>query len=112
MAKTLLPSAMLFLPLVLILISAICNPLPAAHADCTPPPCRGKQTWPELLGKDQNAAYNAVKRDNPQVTDVVFLISDGADDGGELCCNRVVLVIGRLPGGGGGEGITKVPRVG
>ncbi|KAL5231153.1 hypothetical protein ABZP36_029929 [Zizania latifolia] len=98
---------MLFLPLVLILISAICKP--AAPADCTPPPCQGKQTWPELLGKDQTVAYNAVKRDNPQVTDVVFLISDGADDG-ELCCNRVVLVIGSLPGGG--EGITKVPRVG
>uniref|UniRef100_I1PUE1 Uncharacterized protein n=1 Tax=Oryza glaberrima TaxID=4538 RepID=I1PUE1_ORYGL len=82
------------------------------YEPCTAPPCQGKQTWPELLGKDQDTAYDTIKRENPQVTNIVYLISNsiGREENDEFCCNRVVLVIGALPTGG--EGISKVPQVG
>ena len=64
-----------------------------------------------------------IRRDNPQVTDVVYLISDvlahaldnkrdvlGAAGDGYFCCNRVVVVLGTLSSGG--EGVIKVPKVG
>ncbi|KAM0869355.1 hypothetical protein ACQ4PT_040729 [Festuca glaucescens] len=65
---------------------------PSAYAKCTPPPCQGKQSWPELVGKDQNTAYSDIRRDNPQVNNITFLISDAlwpmAD--GDFCCNHVL----------------------
>uniref|UniRef100_A0A0E0L102 Uncharacterized protein n=1 Tax=Oryza punctata TaxID=4537 RepID=A0A0E0L102_ORYPU len=71
-----------------------------------------EQTWPELLGKDQDTAYDTIKRENPQVTNIVYLISHSIrrEEDDEFCCNRVVLVIGTLPTGG--EGISKMPQVG
>jgi hypothetical protein len=64
-----------------------------------------------------------IRRDNPQVTDVVYLISDvlahaldsrkdvlGAAGDGDFCCNRVVVVLGTLSSGG--EGVIKLPKVG
>jgi hypothetical protein len=82
-----------------------------------------EQSWPELVGKDQDTAYLVIRRDNPQVTDVVYLISDvlahaldnkrdvlGAAGDGNFCCNRVVVVLGDLSSGG--EGVVKVPKVG
>uniref|UniRef100_A0A0D9WF33 Uncharacterized protein n=1 Tax=Leersia perrieri TaxID=77586 RepID=A0A0D9WF33_9ORYZ len=110
MVKPTLPSTLLLLPLLLLLISAISKPV--ADATCTMPPCQGKQSWPELLDKDDNTAYITIKRENPQVTDVVFLISNSVDleEDGDFCCNRVVVVIADRPGGG--EWVTKVPQVG
>ncbi|KAF2930189.1 hypothetical protein DAI22_05g114100 [Oryza sativa Japonica Group] len=110
MPKPPLYSTLLLLPILLVLISTTC--ILAADEPCTAPPCQGKQTWPELLGKDQDTAYDTIKRENPQVTNIVYLISNsiGREENDEFCCNRVVLVIGALPTGG--EGISKVPQVG
>ncbi|RCV18278.1 hypothetical protein SEVIR_3G295600v4 [Setaria viridis] len=120
MSKTSSASILLPLPIVFLLLTVVCKPSTATP--CTPPPCQGKQSWPELVGKDQDTAYLVIKRENPQVTDVVFLVSDvlghvldkkgvlEAAGDGDLCCNRVVVVVGALPSGG--DGVTKVPKVG
>ncbi|KAL6865017.1 hypothetical protein ACP4OV_016168 [Aristida adscensionis] len=123
MAKASPVPVLLFFHLVLLLPSIISKP---AAGDCTEPPCQGKQRWPELVGKDENTAYNNIKRDNPQVTDVEYLISDvvaghaiekrnvrgeaGGESEDNFCCNRVVVVLGRLPSGE--EGVVKEPQVG
>uniref|UniRef100_A0A0D9UZZ5 Uncharacterized protein n=1 Tax=Leersia perrieri TaxID=77586 RepID=A0A0D9UZZ5_9ORYZ len=59
MVKPTLPSTLLLLALLLLLISDISKPV--ADATCTPPPCKGKQSWPELLNKDDNTAYITIK---------------------------------------------------
>ncbi|KAM3345652.1 hypothetical protein ACQJBY_020248 [Aegilops geniculata] len=110
MAKSSFASTFLQLPLLIILLSTIHKP--TTYAKCIPPPCQGKQSWPELIGKDSNTAYNRIRRDNPQVNNITFLISDAlrprADNG--MCCNHVLLVIGNIPSGG--DGVIKVPHVG
>ncbi|KAL6620351.1 hypothetical protein ACP70R_035490 [Stipagrostis hirtigluma subsp. patula] len=116
MTKASSASVLLFLHLVFLFLSITCRPAAGAASSCTPPPCHGKQSWPELVGKDQNTAYNAIKHDNPEVTDVVYLISAwvsdvlGAAGDDDFCCNRVVVVLGPLPSGE--DGVIKVPRVG
>ncbi|XP_062230427.1 trypsin inhibitor-like [Phragmites australis] len=122
MAKTPSASILLLLPLVFLLLSIVCKAAAGDTTPCTRPPCSGKQSWPELVGKDQNTAYTNIRNENPQVTDVVYLISNvlghvlrknnvlGAAGDDDFCCNRVVVVLGALASGG--EGVIKVPRVG
>uniref|UniRef100_A0A8I6XHD7 Uncharacterized protein n=1 Tax=Hordeum vulgare subsp. vulgare TaxID=112509 RepID=A0A8I6XHD7_HORVV len=110
MAKLCFASSFLLLHLLIILLPTIHKPI--AYAECTPPPCQGKQSWPELIGKEPKTAYNCIRHDNPQVNNITFLISDAlrprADNG--MCCNHVLLVIGNIPSRG--DGIIKVPHVG
>uniref|UniRef100_A0ACD5TDV8 Uncharacterized protein n=1 Tax=Avena sativa TaxID=4498 RepID=A0ACD5TDV8_AVESA len=102
---------LLFTVMIILLLTVL---KPSAYAECTPLPCQGKQIWPELVGKDQNTAYFDIRRDNPQVDNITFLISDAlwprANEGGDFCCNHVLLVIGHIPSGG--DGVIKVPHVG
>ncbi|TVU18811.1 hypothetical protein EJB05_34925, partial [Eragrostis curvula] len=147
MQKVSSASTLLLLPLVFLLLSIVCMPATGDATQCTPQPCQGKhsshvlnlemavliwmdlpwtliseQSWPELVGKDQDTAYNIIKRDNPQVTDIVWLISAvvghvsekkdvlGAAGDDDFCCNRVIVVLGALPSGV--DGVIKVPVVG
>uniref|UniRef100_A0ACD5T7E7 Uncharacterized protein n=1 Tax=Avena sativa TaxID=4498 RepID=A0ACD5T7E7_AVESA len=111
MAKIASLSPFLLFTLMIILLLTVLKL--SALAECTPRPCQGKQSWPELVGKDQNTAYFDIRRDNPQVDNITFLISDAlwpsAKDG-DFCCNHVLLVIGPIPSGG--DGVIKVPQVG
>ncbi|PUZ66561.1 hypothetical protein GQ55_3G324400 [Panicum hallii var. hallii] len=122
MSKT-SPASILSLPILFLLLTVTCKAATGAPTSCTAPPCQGKQSWLELVGKDQDTAYLVIRRDNPQVKDVVYLISDavghaldskkdvlGAAADGDFCCNRVVVVLGALSSGG--EGVIKVPKVG
>ncbi|KAD3338341.1 hypothetical protein R6Q59_027011 [Mikania micrantha] len=49
--------------------------------------CRGKNSWPELVGADGEAAAATIERQNPRVNAIVIL--DGTSTTKDLRCDRV-----------------------
>ncbi|KAH1063252.1 hypothetical protein J1N35_028239 [Gossypium stocksii] len=49
--------------------------------------CLGKNSWPELVGKDGEAAKTTIERENPNVHAIVLL--DGTPVSLDFRCDRV-----------------------
>ncbi|KAL8215001.1 hypothetical protein R6Q57_004450 [Mikania cordata] len=49
--------------------------------------CRGKSSWPELVGADGEAAAATIERENPRVDAIVIL--DGTGTPRDFQCDRV-----------------------
>ncbi|CAI0424254.1 unnamed protein product [Linum tenue] len=51
--------------------------------------CRGKTTWPELLGAAGREAADTIERENPNVNAVIVLDSPETVVTGDFRCDRV-----------------------
>ncbi|KAH1063251.1 hypothetical protein J1N35_028238 [Gossypium stocksii] len=55
------------------------------------PLCPGKNSWPELVGKDGEVAKTTIERENPNVNAIVLL--DGTPVTSDFRCDRVRVVV-------------------
>eukprot|EP01018_Ginkgo_biloba_P022403 Gb_25265 [translate_table: standard] len=49
--------------------------------------CPGKNSWPELVGKDANYAKSVIERENPLVTAII--LPEGSPTTKDFRCDRV-----------------------
>ncbi|GLT50447.1 hypothetical protein SLA2020_239330 [Shorea laevis] len=67
---------------------------PCASGTCEDTACCGlgkyKFRWPELVGKNAEAAKATIQKDNPDVT--VMILTPGRVGSPDFCCNRVYIV--------------------
>ncbi|KAG2611037.1 hypothetical protein PVAP13_4KG143705 [Panicum virgatum] len=73
--------------------------------------CRGKQEWPELLGKKAMEAKAVILKENTYVDAVVYTPQDAivTDD---YCCNRVRIFVNCHTCDYENAAVVKIPRVG
>ncbi|XP_021911163.1 proteinase inhibitor-like [Carica papaya] len=50
--------------------------------------CLGKNSWPELVGKNGDEAVETIKRENPNVLEAIVLL-EGTSVIKNFSCNRV-----------------------
>ncbi|TVU11422.1 hypothetical protein EJB05_45008, partial [Eragrostis curvula] len=58
----------------------------------SPPYCRGKMAWPELLGKKGKEAKAVIEKENPYVNQAIYAPQDTIVTD-EYCCNRVRIYV-------------------
>ncbi|MED6207326.1 hypothetical protein PIB30_034744 [Stylosanthes scabra] len=55
--------------------------------------CKGKSSWPELVGTDGNAAVQTIMRENPRVT--ATTVPKGSSVTTDFRCDRVRVFVDR-----------------
>ncbi|KAI4342730.1 hypothetical protein MLD38_027317 [Melastoma candidum] len=66
--------------------------------------CKGKSSWPELVGKDGDVAKVVITGENPNVT--ATKVKEGSSVTTDFRCDRVFVWVD------GSDAVTRVPKIG